>query len=185
MEGLTDDKLHGIENLILLCAKHHKIVDDHPDQYHADRLRKIKADHESRAAQTPAPVLRRLIEVLAPQVPDDWWDRPSAPIFHLHPASSRPPEGQWTFEIGLEQLDGGDIGSLRFAYSLTVSTLDFKAPTVLRKRKWRLDPLTFKPQGQPFELHLRFWWDGAERTVIYHWDTEASFQHTSPDLRHS
>jgi hypothetical protein len=77
------------------------------------------------------------------------------------------------------------MGRLRFAYSLAGSTLDFKAPTVLKKRKWRLDPLTFKPQGQPFELHLRFWWDGAERTVIYHWDTEDSFQHTSHDLRHS
>ena len=27
-EGLSDEELHGIANLVLLCKKHHKIVDD-------------------------------------------------------------------------------------------------------------------------------------------------------------
>lgn len=184
-EGLGEEELHAIENLILLCPKHHKIVDEHPEQYDAAWLRRIKADHESRVDTTPSHVLHRLIDVLAPEVPDNWWERPSAPIFRLHLASSRPPEGQWTFQIELEQLDGGDIGRLRFAYSLAGSTLDFKAPTVLKKRKWRLAPLTFKSQGQPFELHLRFWWDGAERPVTHCWKMEADFQNVEPILRHS
>jgi hypothetical protein len=64
-EGLGDEELHAIENLILLCPKHHKIVDEHPEQYDAARLRRIKADHESRVDTTPSPVLHRLIEALA------------------------------------------------------------------------------------------------------------------------
>ena len=38
------DDSHG--NLILLCADHHKIVDDHPDAYPPDRLRRLKLEHE-------------------------------------------------------------------------------------------------------------------------------------------
>ncbi|MEJ7837695.1 MAG: HNH endonuclease signature motif containing protein [Thermomicrobiales bacterium] len=36
------------DNLILLCRNHHKIVDDQPNQYTADRLRVIKDLHENR-----------------------------------------------------------------------------------------------------------------------------------------
>lgn len=40
-------KLDEYENLILLCKIHHKMVDDQPNTYTVDRLRKLKADHES------------------------------------------------------------------------------------------------------------------------------------------
>jgi hypothetical protein len=32
-------------NLILLCQKHHKIIDDHEDQYSVEKLREIKGEH--------------------------------------------------------------------------------------------------------------------------------------------
>ena len=34
------------QNLLLLCKNHHKLVDDEPIEYSADRLRTIKANHE-------------------------------------------------------------------------------------------------------------------------------------------
>ncbi|MBI2887377.1 MAG: HNH endonuclease [Chloroflexi bacterium] len=70
--GLSAEELHSIGNLILLCRAHHKIVDEHPDKYSADHLRRIKAEHESRAATTPPQTMLRLIQALAPDVPDNW-----------------------------------------------------------------------------------------------------------------
>lgn len=45
---------HAYDNLILLCAKHHKVVDDDPEAYTVQRLIKMKADHASRVAALPA-----------------------------------------------------------------------------------------------------------------------------------
>jgi hypothetical protein len=45
---------HAYDNLILLCAKHHKVVDDDPEAYTVQRLIKMKADHTSRVAGLPA-----------------------------------------------------------------------------------------------------------------------------------
>lgn len=44
---------NSYSNLILLCAKHHKIIDDHPNQYPANTLFTIKSDHEMRVRQNP------------------------------------------------------------------------------------------------------------------------------------
>jgi hypothetical protein len=33
-------------NIILLCRTHHKTVDDQPNHYTVERLRRIKAEHE-------------------------------------------------------------------------------------------------------------------------------------------
>lgn len=41
------DRLNAYENLIVLCAVHHKVVDDQPNQYTADELRRVKAEHEA------------------------------------------------------------------------------------------------------------------------------------------
>ncbi|WP_128918629.1 hypothetical protein [Bradyrhizobium nanningense] len=40
---------HGFDNLILLCANHHTIVDDDPEAYTVARLVKMKAEHEARS----------------------------------------------------------------------------------------------------------------------------------------
>lgn len=34
------------ENLMILCKKHHKIIDDHPDKYTIELLKEIKSNHE-------------------------------------------------------------------------------------------------------------------------------------------
>ncbi len=77
---LVEEEVHGADNLILLCRAHHKIVDDQPDNYSADWLGKAKAEHELRAAPTSGEVLRRLIEVLVPDVPEDWWEGASRSV---------------------------------------------------------------------------------------------------------
>ena len=41
---------HEFDNLILLCANHHTIVDDDPEAYTVARLVKMKAEHESKSA---------------------------------------------------------------------------------------------------------------------------------------
>lgn len=46
--GLDDDNIDSIENLILLCKIHHKLVDDRPDMYPADVLFAMKKSHEER-----------------------------------------------------------------------------------------------------------------------------------------
>lgn len=41
------DKLNAYENLIVLCAVHHKVVDDQPNEYTPAELRRLKAEHEA------------------------------------------------------------------------------------------------------------------------------------------
>lgn len=47
-KNLMEKQIDSFENLILLCPTHHKIVDDNPKDYTVERLKKMKADHESR-----------------------------------------------------------------------------------------------------------------------------------------
>jgi hypothetical protein len=46
----TEDR-HGYQNLIVLCANHHTIIDDDPEAHTVDRLTKMKAAHEGRSAE--------------------------------------------------------------------------------------------------------------------------------------
>ena len=47
-EGLTEEELNSIDNLILLCKNHHAIVDSQPEFYTAERLRRWKSEHEAK-----------------------------------------------------------------------------------------------------------------------------------------
>jgi hypothetical protein len=57
---------HGYQNLILMCAKHHIVIDDDEESYTVERLLKMKATHESIATtvadDVSATAARRLIE---------------------------------------------------------------------------------------------------------------------------
>lgn len=41
---------HGCDNLILMCGRHHDVIDADDEAYTIDRVLKMKADHESHAA---------------------------------------------------------------------------------------------------------------------------------------
>ncbi len=44
----TDEERNGVENLILLCCRHHKMVDSDEETYTAEELQKYKQEHEAR-----------------------------------------------------------------------------------------------------------------------------------------
>ena len=46
----TPAERHGYDNLILMCANHHTVIDDDEEAYTVERLLKLKAEHEQRAA---------------------------------------------------------------------------------------------------------------------------------------
>lgn len=48
LEGIRPSDINSIENLMLLCAPCHKLVDDNPAQYPRDLLQDYKAEHEKR-----------------------------------------------------------------------------------------------------------------------------------------
>ena len=48
---LTDEQRDDYSNLILLCPTHHKMIDDDPDKFTVDVLKKMKTDHEKRVRQ--------------------------------------------------------------------------------------------------------------------------------------
>jgi hypothetical protein len=50
-ESQTDEQRHAFENLILLCRRHHKVVDSEPGVYSADALQEIKTIHEGVAGR--------------------------------------------------------------------------------------------------------------------------------------
>lgn len=43
---LAADVIDGLDNLVLLCRVHHKLVDDQPETFTASSLRQLRANHE-------------------------------------------------------------------------------------------------------------------------------------------
>jgi hypothetical protein len=182
--ALSDEELHSLENLILLCRKHHKLIDDQAERFTESWLKEAKRRHEALAATTPVSVLVRLVEALAPDVPENWEDRPGAPQFKLSLASNRPESGSWTFEMNLMQVDGGDIGRLEARCVHGDHPQDWKKLELYRARYWRIDPYSLQPTGSPFEVQIRFWWAGAQRGMTFHWDREHDFQKAKTTTSH-
>jgi hypothetical protein len=50
--AFSPDRLDELDNLILLCRVHHKMVDDQHETYTADALRTLKANHEKWVSST-------------------------------------------------------------------------------------------------------------------------------------
>lgn len=46
--SLSEKQVNSFNNLILLCANHHKIIDDNPEQYTVKDLKIMKSEHEDR-----------------------------------------------------------------------------------------------------------------------------------------
>jgi len=189
--GLTDDQLNGLANLLLLCQMHHKIVDDHPDEYPIDALQSVKAQHESGIQAMPVPLPQDLIDALVLPVSDEWWRRPAAPVFRLSLASTRPVQGPWLFEVQLGQTDGETVGDLRVRFRGIGVTQVLAAPRLIRAREWRVPNFT-PPLGgaqdpelgpKEFALELAFWWSGAERHLLHVWPSVGDFQKLEPDMR--
>lgn len=46
-EHQTDKERNGYKNLMLMCSRHHKIIDSHPVLYSVEKLKELKNTHES------------------------------------------------------------------------------------------------------------------------------------------
>ena len=63
--GLTEDELNSIDNLILLCPNHHRVVDRQPETYTAELLKQWKEEHEAKVnKQRPAglDIIREIVD---------------------------------------------------------------------------------------------------------------------------
>jgi hypothetical protein len=49
----TDDERQSFDNIMLMCANHHKVVDDDEESFTVERLRTMKSAHEGRATPLP------------------------------------------------------------------------------------------------------------------------------------
>ncbi|MFF1723064.1 HNH endonuclease signature motif containing protein [Streptomyces sviceus] len=68
--GLAEDLINHHSNLLLLCSKDHKRVDDQPNHFTVERLRLIKSEHETwvrSLAETDNSRLRLVPDPLFPQ----------------------------------------------------------------------------------------------------------------------
>ena len=186
--SLSADEIHSYDNLIALCPTHHTTVDKDEETYTADVLEGWKKERERRTGgegdsfSRDKALLHRLVDALAPRVPEDWWRRPGAPEFTLHLASSRPQSGPWTFEATLRQIGGGDLGDLHGRFRAGVQKRDMQPllHDAARSKYWRIKTLitqsgTAEPIP-PIAIDITFWWDGAERQISWEWPTLEDYQ---------
>jgi hypothetical protein len=61
----TETERHAVENLILLCAVHHRVVDDEIEQYPAPGLLEMKRAHEASATAVAEDTVDRTANLLA------------------------------------------------------------------------------------------------------------------------
>ena len=63
--SLTEEELKSIDNLILLCPNHHRVVDRQPETYTAELLKQWKEEHEAKVkSQHPSglDIIRALVD---------------------------------------------------------------------------------------------------------------------------
>ena len=75
---------HSYENLILLCANHHTVVDSDPEAYTVARLLKMKSDHESSGGLIPENQANRGAKALLINQFGDVRARDFQQIIHIH-----------------------------------------------------------------------------------------------------
>ena len=63
----SDEERHGFENLILMCGKHHDVIDDDEESYTVDRLVRMKTEHERTASHVPDDEAERSATLLVQQ----------------------------------------------------------------------------------------------------------------------
>jgi hypothetical protein len=75
--SIPDAERDSYSNRILLCLRHHRIIDDDPETYTADRLRAMKAGHEQRVWEALEPADRRQLddEIIYAEITAGWADR--------------------------------------------------------------------------------------------------------------
>jgi hypothetical protein len=63
----SNEERQAFENLLLMCANHHKIIDSNPVSYNVAMIKEIKADHEKLYANGKVPsdsVIYKLLQII-------------------------------------------------------------------------------------------------------------------------
>lgn len=60
----TEEERQGFENLLLLCSRHHTVIDSETDKYSVERLVKFKRNHELPAAVEITPSIAAVAQSL-------------------------------------------------------------------------------------------------------------------------
>lgn len=187
--SLPPEQVDTFENLLLLCRKHHKIVDGDPGTYTAEILREWKRVREAGDAEPS--VLRQILDALLPDIPKDrWWEAPGAPRFRPSLASSRPGDRSWTFSATLRQ-EAGDEVRLQARFRGCGVNQPLAEPANPRANEWRLPDAHPDPNGAPdtelgagvFALERRFWWRGAYRHEMHVWERMKDFQESEARIQ--
>ncbi len=58
---------HGFDNLILMCGRHHDVIDADEEAYTVERLSKMKADHHSRTQRIDEDFVERAAQLFISQ----------------------------------------------------------------------------------------------------------------------
>jgi hypothetical protein len=76
-DPLPQDERDLYQNLLILCSKCHKIIDDQENSYSVDVLRQLKAAHEQWVRETlgPGDQVREREEILYATIIDEWCRR--------------------------------------------------------------------------------------------------------------
>lgn len=120
--ALRDDP----DNLILLCAKHHKIVDDNPTQYPVEKLSEIRLHHLAWLTTQLEPPAAWHIEVSA-------FTYLNVPRLNEYAELNgfKVPTGQPPSDVALNDM-GWDLNRVMAAYKSTLENLSIKSVAVKR-----------------------------------------------------
>ena len=70
-EGITNEELNSLENLILLCSRHHRVVDGQPEYYTAELLREWKREHEAKETSEYPAGIDLITELVNEKIQDE------------------------------------------------------------------------------------------------------------------
>lgn len=81
---LSDSECNGYDNLILLCSRHHKIIDGNPLEYTVEILKEMKRSHEEKFSGIILELSRIMLEQLQHSMKQFWY---SIDRIHLNDTS--------------------------------------------------------------------------------------------------
>lgn len=152
----TDDQRHAYENLILMCARHSKVIDSEPTFYTVAKLTQFKAEHERPSENELSVADGRKVDLLLAEYRDLYINARQVVIEHLgeavFPKSKGPTIAAPAGSIGIDLLRRNYTKYLIDRYNYFASRQperkNFAFPAVFklierryRVRKWELVPL--------------------------------------------
>lgn len=106
-EKLSDEEVNGYDNLILMCSRHHKIIDGDPISFSVTKLNEIKTNHEKCYSASTIKLTHSMMEQLQ-HSSKRFWDA----ISKIHAEDTT--DLHRDFDINLSALDLMDIVERNF-----------------------------------------------------------------------